>query len=222
MRIRRLDARQGYDLWSETYDATPNPVVSLDERVTPAVVQAERGERILDAGCGTGRYFSEFLKANSEVVGLDFSFGMLEIAHRNYRNIRLVLADLQRPWPFRDGIFDAVVCALVGEHLEQLPLVLGEMQRVLHREGRVVFSVYHPEMAAAGIEANFQKDRIEYRLGAIRHTSGDYTQAFQQAGFVDISVREFSGDEQLVESVPEARKYLGFPLLLLLQARNAT
>ena len=32
-RIERLGVREGYDRWSETYDATPNPVVALDEIV---------------------------------------------------------------------------------------------------------------------------------------------------------------------------------------------
>jgi|SRR6267143_323335 len=32
-RIERLGVREGYDRWSETYDATPNPVIALDETV---------------------------------------------------------------------------------------------------------------------------------------------------------------------------------------------
>jgi hypothetical protein len=32
-RIERLGVREGYDRWSETYDATPNPLVALDETV---------------------------------------------------------------------------------------------------------------------------------------------------------------------------------------------
>ena len=30
----------------------------------------------------------------------------------------------------------------------------------------------HPEMAAAGLEANFERSAVEYRLGAERHTVG--------------------------------------------------
>ncbi len=32
MPVERIEPRQGYDLWSSAYDATPNPVVRLDER----------------------------------------------------------------------------------------------------------------------------------------------------------------------------------------------
>jgi hypothetical protein len=33
-KVRRLGVRDGYDEWSETYDATPNPLVALDRRYT--------------------------------------------------------------------------------------------------------------------------------------------------------------------------------------------
>ncbi len=220
MRIARPHTRRGYDLWSDAYDTTPNVVVSLDERVTPRFVRARRGEHVLDAGCGTGRYFSTLRSAGAAVVGLDFSLGMLRVARRKAPGIPLVLADLQRPWPFRDGAFDAVLCALVGEHLPHLPPTFGEVRRVLRPGGRVVFSVYHPAMAAAGKEAHFEKDGVEYRLGAALHSTEDYTAAFEGAGFAAVTMREVRGDEQLAERLPAARKYVGFPMLLVFEARK--
>ncbi len=215
MTVRRVDARRGYDLWGESYDATPNPVVWLDERVTPGYVEARPGARILDAGCGTGRYFSRLLAGGSRVVGVDFSLGMLRVARRRYPNVPLIVADLHRTWPFRDGAFDAVLCALVGEHLDDLVPFCREMARVLTAGGRAVFSVYHPAMAEAGKEAHFAKDEIEYRLGARRHSLDDYRGAFEQAGFSNIRLSEYLGDEELASSVPGARKYLGFPVLVV-------
>ena len=66
-RSRRIDARQGYDLWSETYDETPNPVVAMDVRHTLPLLAAGPGERILDAGCGTGRNFETMLQARNHL-----------------------------------------------------------------------------------------------------------------------------------------------------------
>lgn len=96
---RRVGAREGYDLWAETYDETPNPVVTMDARYTLDVLALKPGERILDAGCGTGRHLGPLLRAQSNPVGVDFSCGMLEIARRNYPQVPLALADLQRPLP---------------------------------------------------------------------------------------------------------------------------
>ena len=217
---RRVGAREGYDLWAETYDETPNPVVAMDARYTLDVLSPGPGELILDAGCGTGRHLGPLLRARSNPVGIDFSRGMLEVAQRNYPEVPLTLADLQRSLPFEDEHFDAVLCALIGEHLNELPLALREMHRVLRAGGRLVFSVYHPEMAAAGKEANFERAGVEYRLGAHRYTMEDYANLLEDVGFEDLARHEFLGDDRLVRSVPSATKLLNFPVLLVFEARK--
>jgi SAM-dependent methyltransferase len=217
---RRVGAREGYDLWAETYDETPNPVVAMDTRYTLDVLSPRPGELILDAGCGTGRHLGPLLRARSNPVGVDFSRGMLRIARRNYPEVPLALADLQRPLPFENERFDAVLCALIGEHLDELALALREIHRVLIADGRLVFSVYHPEMAAVGKEANFERAGVEYRLGAHRYTVEDYASLLEDAGFEKPTRHEFLGDDWLVSSVPSATKLLGFPVLLVFEANK--
>ena len=217
---RHVGAREGYDLWAETYDETPNPVVAMDTRYTLDVLSPRPGDLILDAGCGTGRHLGPLLRARSNPVGVDFSRGMLEIARRNYPDVPLALADLQQSLPFENERFDAVLCALIGEHLNELPFALREMHRVLRANGRLVFSVYHPEMAAAGKEANFERSGVEYRLGAHRYTIEDYENLLDDTCFEDPARHEFLGDERLVRSVPSATKLLGFPVLMVFEARK--
>ncbi len=217
-RVHRPGIRVGYDLWADTYDITPNPVVAIDARVTVAAVSARAGERVLDAGCGTGRNLPGVLAAGAQVTGVDFSREMLRKAQGRHPDVPLVQADLQAVWPFQPDAFDVVLCALVGEHLDRLDVVTREMRRVLVPGGRVIFSVYHPAMAQAGKEANFERDGAEYRLGAVRHTLSDYLLAFERAGFDRITVDEFIGDDTLVEVEPAAARFVGFPLLVLIEA----
>jgi SAM-dependent methyltransferase len=219
-KIERVSAREGYDIWSETYDKTPNPVVAMDARHTIKMLAPKPGEQILDAGCGTGRNLPPILAAGGQPIGIDLSIGMLKVAKRNLPGAPLAVADLQKPYPFRASQFDAVLCALIGEHLDDLPATFREMNQVLKPGGRLVFSVYHPEMAFAGKEANFQREEIEYRLGAVRHTVADYLNLLDDTGFVEISSKELSGDEQLAKAVPAWSRYMDFPVLLAIAARK--
>jgi SAM-dependent methyltransferase len=219
-KVERVSARQGYDLWSETYDQTPNPVVAMDARYTLKWLAPKPGEQILDAGCGTGRHLLPMLAAGSQPVGIDLSIGMLKVAKRRLPRAPLAVADLQKPYPFRAAQFDAALCALIGEHLDDLPTTFRELHQVLKPGGRLVFSVYHPEMAAAGKEANFQKGDVEYRLGARRHTVADYLNLLADAGFVNLSCQAFLGDKKLAKVVPAWSRYLDFPVLLAIEARK--
>lgn len=177
-------------------------------------------ERVLDLGCGTGRYLQRLASAGARPVGADFSLGMLRAARRRVDAVPLVAADLQQDFPFDDATFDATVCALVGEHLERLHITLREAHRALRPGGRLVFTVYHPDLAAAGKEANFVRDGVEYRLGAVRWSTGQYVDRLTGAGFTDIETWEFPGDEALAALVPGAHHLHGSNVLLALRARR--
>jgi ubiquinone/menaquinone biosynthesis C-methylase UbiE len=216
----KIPVKQGYDLWSATYDTTPNPVVALDARHTIALLKPQPGERILDAGCGTGRNLGALLSAGAIPTGMDFSAGMLAVAQQRYPQVALRRADLQQTFPFNDASFDAALCALIGEHLSHLSITCREIFRVLKPGGRFIFSVYHPWLAQAGKEANFEKEGVAYRLGAELHTTEDYRQAITEAGFAHLTKHEFDCDEALVEAIPAAHKYLGRPLLLVIVSQK--
>jgi SAM-dependent methyltransferase len=146
------------------------------------------------------------LRAGSAPVGLDLSRGMLAVARRSLGNVLLAQADLDAGLPVKSQAFDAVLCALVGEHLETPAEFFAQAHSALLPGGRLVFSVFHPEMAQAGIEANFERAGTEYRLGAHRHTVADYLTAIEDAGFAGALAHEWRGDEALAAQVPAAKK----------------
>ncbi len=220
MKVAHVDARRGYDLWAETYDRTDNPLVALDRRHTFDLLNPRPGHRILDAGCGTGYYLSRIDNAGAWVLGLDFSSGMLKVARRRLPRIPLVGTDLDGVLPVGPSLFDAVLCALVSEHLTDLPLTFAEFSRVLRPGGRLVFSAFHPDLAAAGIEANFETEGVEHRLGAEQHTVDDYLKRISESGFRIRSRQVFRGDLALVREIGWAEKYRGRPLLLLIEATS--
>ena len=219
-RVERPGVREGYDRWSHTYDATPNPLVSLDRRYTLAALDPRPGERVLDAGCGTGAHLTRLCHARTQAVGLDFSRGMLRVAQRAAPRAALAQADLNRGFPVQPAAFDVVLSALVSEHLRDLRRFFTEAFAALRRGGRLIFSAFHPEMAHAGVEANFERDGTEYRLGAERYTVDDYLCRIADAGFQRLEWSEYAGDQRLLEEMPSATKYLDRPLLLLVRAER--
>jgi SAM-dependent methyltransferase len=143
---------------------------------------------------------------------------MLQVARRRWPGAVLLLADLNRPLPVAPGFFDAVLCTLVAEHLSDLQGFFEEALTALAPGGRMVLSVFHPDMVAAGMEAHFEHDGTEYRLGAEGHATGDYLHQVEEAGFREIRWREHGGDAELVEETPSAEKYLDRRLLLTIEA----
>ena len=219
-RIERPGVCAGYDRWSKTYDNTPNPLVALDRRHTMRSLSPQRGEYVLDVACGTGQHLKSISQRGSRAVGLDFSRAMLSVARRQCPHAPLIYADLETEWPFPHEDFDAILCSLVGEHINNLAVFFQQACAALKPGGRFVFSVFHPELVAAGIESNFAESGVEYRLGAIPHTTADYLEKMDAAGFRRHRFTEFVGDEELVHEVPQAKKYLNRPLLLVIEAQR--
>lgn len=219
-RVQHPDVVDGYDRWAATYDATPNPLVSIDRRHTFRTLDPRPGELVLDAGCGTGAYLRMLRTAQSVPIGIDLSLGMLRIARQTTPAISVVRADLNRAFPVRPGMFDAVVSTLVSEHLTNLQSFFLEVYAALRRGGRFVFSAFHPELARCGIQANFERDGVEYRLGAEPHTMDDYLTHISNAGFRVLEHHEYAADDELISELPWAAKYSDRPLLAVLRAER--
>jgi ubiquinone/menaquinone biosynthesis C-methylase UbiE len=135
------------------YDGLPGALTALTGRLTGHETLAGRlirregfdvngCKRILDAGCGNGRY-SRFLlyeaDADAVITGFDYSRQMLHRARQRLRSNRVtqVAADLTR-LPYPDACFDAIVCGWVLEHLPDPKPGLREVARVLRRGGKLL------------------------------------------------------------------------------------
>jgi ubiquinone/menaquinone biosynthesis C-methylase UbiE len=95
--------------------------------VTSLVLKFVSGGRVLDLGCGHGK-FTAGLTDNYEVVGIDLAHAMLLRARSE--GLDVYQADV-KALPFADEQFDAVVCAEVIQHLDDLAPLAGEVARVL-------------------------------------------------------------------------------------------
>lgn len=106
-----------------------------------------RGQRILDAGCGDGRFLYELRMETDNAIlhGIDYSARAISFAQIFNPGVALSVADLTKDLPFDDGYFDQAVLIETIEHIppEFLPHALTEIARVLKAGGRVVITVPH-------------------------------------------------------------------------------
>lgn len=216
-----VPTREGYDRWSGIYDSEDNPLIFLEQPVVERLVGDVSGRRILDVGCGTGRWSFRLAAAGADVTGIDFSTGMLDkaLAKPGAADIRFVQHDLANPLPFEDDAFDGIVCCLVLEHVAELGPVLLEMRRVCRPDGFIVISDLHPAMGLLGIQARFvdpSTGRDTRPRGTAKQVS-DYVKAAAGAGLFFNEMVEASVDEALAARSPRAQKYLGWPMLLAMR-----
>jgi ubiquinone/menaquinone biosynthesis C-methylase UbiE len=109
------------------------------------------GDRVLDAGCGTGRALPPLRAAvgpSGVVLGADLTPAMLAAAVRAGRDQEgaLLLADVAA-LPLRSGSLDAVFAAGLIAHLPRPAENLGELARVVRPGGTL--ALFHPIGRAA-------------------------------------------------------------------------
>jgi len=97
------------------------------------------GARILDVGCGTGRWLRRYQEMGFCPSGVDSTLAMLLLAKRLGVVSPLVTGEAQR-LPFADATFDCVSDITVVQHIpaSQQPKALAEMMRVLKPGGQLI------------------------------------------------------------------------------------
>lgn len=94
------------------------------------------GRRILDVGCGSGRYSIELARAGAEVVGVDFSEEMLKMARQRAKEagvedkVKFVSGDFIDWARNQDEVFDASFAMGVLDYIEDAPAFIRTMAKV--------------------------------------------------------------------------------------------
>jgi demethylmenaquinone methyltransferase / 2-methoxy-6-polyprenyl-1,4-benzoquinol methylase len=200
-----------FDRIAPVYDAMNRVMtIGLDRRWRRITVEqvVRRGDRVLDACCGTGDLALEARRHGGEVTGLDFSERMLERARRKEPAIEWIRGDVLS-LPFADGVFDAVTVGFGIRNVDDLERGVRELRRVLRPGGRLgILELTTPR----GPLAPFYRlwfDRAIPLLGrvlpggsaytylpaSVRRfpAAGDLADGLSQAGFENVRFRLFAG-----------------------------
>lgn len=137
--ITSVEVLQGYDALSPLYPYIPS--LSQWRAWEYAAYQHYTLDgRVLDLGCGDGRYFKLLWPDVKEVVGVDMNPEIAEVARQSgaYQQVHASPAH-QIPEP--DASFDYVFANCSLEHMDQLDKVLAEVYRCLQPGGTLLCSV---------------------------------------------------------------------------------
>ncbi len=120
--------KDNYEAW---WASQPN--VASDKKSPDRILRlldTENGHQVLDVGCGGGDFITRATELGLVAVGVDFSRESLRISQSRSTASLKVMADAHA-LPFREEVFDRVVCLGSLEHFEHPSKAASEMSRVL-------------------------------------------------------------------------------------------
>jgi SAM-dependent methyltransferase len=157
--------------------------------------KVERGARILEVGCGMGRYTHLLARRGHAVEGLDISEPLLR-RMRSFGDglpkIPLHCADIAAPPRELEGAFDVVLGLFALHHVHDLPACFQGIRRVLRPGGKVLFlepNAYNPLFY---LQVAFTPGMTWAGEGGIaKMRRGPLFSALRSAGFTRLSIARF-------------------------------
>jgi ubiquinone/menaquinone biosynthesis C-methylase UbiE len=149
LRERRQTAEERHDtIHAFTYDEHYGEIGPVHRRfVADLLERCPPGGIVLDAACGTGKFFAMVLDSGRRVVGTDQSTGMLARARARFPAVPLEKVGLQE-LAF-EAEFDAAMCIDAMENIppEDWPRVVGNLRRALRPGGHLYLTVEEADPA---------------------------------------------------------------------------
>ncbi len=201
---RARKTRQFFNAIAEDWDALNKELLG-DFNLPLSIAQKmpQKAKTVVDLGCGTGGVLEELLPKAKEVIGVDGSARMLELARRRFSenstkdisNISLRIGELDH-LPLKDNEADFACINLVLHHVTDPKLVLHEIKRILQKDGSLLVTEF-----------------LKHENEMLRTKYGDRWLGFDKDNFIQMAQSvglQFSD----IEIIPVKEKLSLFQLIL--------
>ncbi len=101
------------------------------------MVKKDKECKVLDLGCGLGRYFPCF--NDCDITGIELSLKAIAKAKEDYPNAHISQYDLNKNIPFENETYDYIYAGELLEHVENPQFIVDECYRVLKPKG-IIFA----------------------------------------------------------------------------------
>jgi 2-polyprenyl-3-methyl-5-hydroxy-6-metoxy-1,4-benzoquinol methylase len=108
------------------------------------VGQIKKGQKILDIGCGIGKYSKLFATAGAAVTAIDVSEKMIELAKDNCKGLEITFIHASFDEANLGESFDVILGSFMIGYFSDLVRFFAKIHSLLNSSGRVIISMIHP------------------------------------------------------------------------------
>lgn len=185
-------AESWLDMWYKNPDTGAFDRFDREFRRLFSMLAISEGDRVLDAGCGSGvlvPYILERIGRGGRLYELDYAENMIEANRRLHPDGRItfISADIME-LPVEDDTFDLVICFSCFPHLQDKEAATRRMARALKKNGRLAIAHF-----LSGDELNKHHSKAPAVMHDRMPPPDDVRAMFTNAGLSMVSFIEQSG-----------------------------
>lgn len=141
-------------------DNEANANILIEKPALLSMLPDLKGKRLLDLGCGYGENCVTYIKNGArEVVGIDISEKMLEVAHKDHKMDEITFKNMSMEDIMTlDGNFDCIVSSLAVHYLKDFDKLVNDVFQLLNSGGYFIFSQENPINTSFSVGDRWTKD----------------------------------------------------------------
>lgn len=193
-----MENKEAYNNWSATYDSVANKTRDVEALAFRNTLSSITFSNVIELGCGTGKNTLWLAEKGNEVLAVDFSEEMIDVARRKISkpNVSFNVADITKPWDFANQKISLITCSLILEHIENIDPVFSEAGKHLDKDGYFYVGELHPFKQYQGSKARFDLDGEQVTLDCFTHHVSDYMSAAAKNNLSCVSLTEWFDEEE--------------------------
>ncbi|GAA0177845.1 MerR family transcriptional regulator [Clostridium sediminicola] len=167
-----------FDDWAKTYDISIRKNIgslniyknydkilqTVYEKSLKNICEDTNKVNVLDIGVGTGNLSRKYLDEGYNIIGIDQSRKMLNVAKQKFPKLKVRLGEFLKI-PFNNSKFDIIVSTYAFHHLNDVEknMAIKEMIRVLKDDGMIVIGdmMFENEEEKENLMSGFSNEQIE-------------------------------------------------------------